>query len=278
MKRQCEEISRKFQEVFGGLVDCWKKNVEPSLPQVWKDMVTIMGTIRDVYNVALQKGIEGVLNLANRWLDAMQGIQKAYEAISNFLPHTDPDLGMRRSPPVPPGSRDRWRTDPNWHVWSPTAPSPTGPIRAMTYGPLSQGATGADLRQIYGATIGGQKIRLQSGRSAAISPNLLGAYPLGSWVDEYNSKGQLIRHRRIEDTSWIRSGVPTYNTIENYNDIDIGRVQLKRSPIQGPATDTELRNARTGQGGITINYHAPVTIHGTDQTWSSVSQQPIDGI
>jgi hypothetical protein len=150
------------------------------------------------------------------------------------------------------------------HVWLPTAPSPTGPIRAMTYGPLSQGATAADQRQIYGATIAGQKIRLQSNRSAAISPNLLGAYPLGSWVDEYNSKGQLIRHRRIEDTSWIRKGVPTYNSIENYNDIDIGRVTLKRSPIQGPATDTELRNARTGSGGVTLNYNPEIHFHGVD--------------
>ena len=39
--------------------------------------------------------------------------------------------------------------------------------------------------------------------------------------------------------------------IENYNDIDIGRVQLKRSPVQGPASEEELRKAGVN---VTINY------------------------
>jgi hypothetical protein len=126
----------------------------------------------------------------------------------------------------------------------------------LTYGPQSQGATAADLRQIWGATMGGKKIRLQTGVSAAISPSMVPQYPIGSWVDEYVN-GKLVRHRRIDDTSWIRSGVPTRNTIENYNDIDIGRVTLKRSPVQGPASEQEVAAGSGGDRNVTVNY----TVH-----------------
>jgi hypothetical protein len=75
-------------------------------------------------------------------------------------------------------------------------------------------------------------------------------------VDEYVG-GKLVRHRRIDDTSWVTAGVPTRNTIENYNDIDIGRVQLRKSPIQDPASPDKL---------VTINYNAPMTIHAAGAT------------
>jgi hypothetical protein len=51
-------------------------------------------------------------------------------------------------------------------------PSPGDMTRAETYGPQSQGATAADMRQLYGATVAGRKIPLQTGVSAAISPSL----------------------------------------------------------------------------------------------------------
>jgi hypothetical protein len=259
-QKNLQDIGDRFRQIFGGLIDWWNANVVPTLPGVWKDITDMMKMIVDHWLVGIKIGIEVVIGVADRWLIVIQKIGDAFNAINGWLDRINqhgyiPGMGDKK-PDYGQGSRDRWKSmDGGWHVWNPPGTiGRTGPVRALTYGPHSEGATSADLRQIYGATIGGQKIRLSS-QSAAISPNLLGQYPLGSWVDEY-ANGKLVRHRRIEDTSWIRSGVPTYNTIENYNDIDLHRVQLKRSPIQGPATEEQLR------GAVTLNYNPEIHFHG----------------
>jgi hypothetical protein len=117
------------------------------------------------------------------------------------------------------GGKTRQGTTGGWddgggHVWNPPGTiGRTGPIRALTYGPHSEGATSADLRQKTGA-----------------------------WVDEY-ANGKLVRHAQILDKSFYGPNRPKYNTIENYNDINLGKIQLKRSPIQGPATQEELQHS-----------------------------------
>jgi len=87
--------------------------------------------------------------------------------------------------------------------------------------------------------------------------------------------GKIVRHRRIDDTSWIRKGVPTRNSIENYNDIDRGHVKLRRSPTQGPMRvdpnaalpsppDTSPQGPGQSAKDIVINYSPTyhITAHG----------------
>jgi len=80
-------------------------------------------------------------------------------------------------------------------------------------------------------------------------------------VDEIDVKtGRIVRHAQVLDKSYFdsRRG-PTHNTIEIYNDIDIGHVQLKKSPIQGPATREQLQGA-----GGTLNYNPVMHFHGVE--------------
>lgn len=107
----------------------------------------------------------------------------------------------------------------------------------MAYGPQSQGATAADQNQIYGATLGGQKLRLQQG-DIAVSPNLLSQFPIGSYANVVDpSTGQVLRSGvRVADTSWITSGKPTTNSFELYNDQDLGHASLVPASDPGPSS------------------------------------------
>jgi hypothetical protein len=92
-------------------------------------------------------------------------------------------------------------------------------LRALAYGPNSEGATAADMRQIKGAFVD----RLQNG-DLAISPNLLGLYPPLSRVNVVDSKGNIVLpNARVADTSWISEGHPTSNTFEIYNGPSLGK-------------------------------------------------------
>jgi hypothetical protein len=86
----------------------------------------------------------------------------------------------------------------------------------------------------------------------------------GRWVDVYDKTGKLWQHVLVGDKSYITPGHPNRNTIEFYNalqrDVPTGAVNLRLSPIQTRATREEIEAAGRS---VTINYHAPITIHGT---------------
>jgi hypothetical protein len=104
------------------------------------------------------------------------------------------------------------------------APFP-GALRAMAYGP-SQG-------EYTRATNYGPLGHLQQG-DIAVSPNLLRNFPLGSYVDVVDDKGNVLRAaRRVADTSWINADQPTHNSFELWNDKDLGHARLV------PATEPE---------------------------------------
>lgn len=101
----------------------------------------------------------------------------------------------------------------------------SGSFRAMAYGP-SQG-------EYTRATNYGPLGHLQQG-DIAVSPNLLSKFPLGSYVDVVDEKGNVLRAaRRVADTSWINADQPTHNSFELWNDKDLGHARLV------PASETE---------------------------------------
>jgi hypothetical protein len=91
-------------------------------------------------------------------------------------------------------------------------------LRALAYGPQSEGATAADMRQVRGSFVS----QLQRG-DIAVSPNLLGRYPPLSKVNVVDSEGNVVmRDARVADTSWYSEGNPTHNTFEIYNGPSLG--------------------------------------------------------
>jgi hypothetical protein len=91
-------------------------------------------------------------------------------------------------------------------------------LRALAYGPNSEGATAADQRQTHGPL--GQ---LQTG-DLAVSPNLLKRYPLRSRVNVVDSNGNIVLpNARVADTSWISTGRPTTDTFEIWNGPSLGK-------------------------------------------------------
>lgn len=91
-------------------------------------------------------------------------------------------------------------------------------LRGLAYGPQSEGATAADMRQVKGA-IG----ELQPG-DIAVSPNLLNRYPMGSRVNIVDANGKVIRaNQRVADTSWYTEGHPTTDTFEIWNGPSLGK-------------------------------------------------------
>lgn len=98
-----------------------------------------------------------------------------------------------------------------------SAPFP-GALRAMAYGP-SEG-------EYTRATNYGPLGHLQQG-DIAVSPNLLKLFPLGSYVNVVDEKGNVLRAaRRVADTSWINADQPTHNSFELWNDKDLGHARL----------------------------------------------------
>jgi hypothetical protein len=94
----------------------------------------------------------------------------------------------------------------------------SGSFRAMAYGP-SQG-------EYTHATNYGPLGHLQQG-DIAVSPNLLSKFPIGSYVDVVDEKGNVLRAaRRVADTSWINADKPTTNSFELWNDKDLGHARL----------------------------------------------------
>jgi hypothetical protein len=91
-------------------------------------------------------------------------------------------------------------------------------LRALAYGPNSEGATAADQRQTHGP-LG----VLQTG-DIAVSPNLLKLYPLRSRVHVVDANGNIVLpNARVADTSWISEGHPTENTFEIWNGPSLGK-------------------------------------------------------
>jgi hypothetical protein len=87
----------------------------------------------------------------------------------------------------------------------------------------------------------------------------------GRWVDVKDKYGKLWQHVLVGDKSFVKTGVPNRNTIEFYNalrrDVPTGTVILRLSLVQRRATREEIEAAGRS---VTINYHAPITIHGTE--------------
>ena len=99
-------------------------------------------------------------------------------------------------------------------------------LRAEAYGPESEGASAADLNQ----NIGSQNNPLSKG-DIAVSPGLSTQYPYGTYWDAIDpATGQVLRSNlKVADSSWISEGQPTTNTVELYNDQDLGHVVLRPS-------------------------------------------------
>jgi hypothetical protein len=167
-----------------------------------------------------------------------------------------------RPPNIVPGGHVGRR----WNEGEPIAPwSYASGINTAFYGPRIEGATRSGLAQVIGSrdnplfgTPGGFN------RSAALSPYDLYPGMHGRWVDVYDKTGKLWQHVLVGDKSFVRTGVPSRNTIEFYNalrrDVPTGAVSLRLSPIQRRATREEVEAAGRS---VTINYHAPITINGT---------------
>ncbi len=109
-------------------------------------------------------------------------------------------------------------------------------VRAMAYGP-SQG-------EFYHDALYGPLGQLQPG-DIAISPNLLGKYPLGSSVLVYPENGNPFV-ARVADYSYKKPGVPTKDTIELWNGQDLGRVRIAPASLvaqQSGAASAAAQNA-----------------------------------
>ena len=85
-------------------------------------------------------------------------------------------------------------------------------------------------------------------KDMALSPDQLGAFPLGTYVNLVDANtGAMIRaHRRVADKSFRSPGHPNYRMLELYNDrVRQDKVRLERSKDQSPE----------GLSGININYN-----------------------
>ena len=133
--KKIEDIQKKVQEIFGGLVEWWKQNVEPYLPKVWDDIIKAMGTIRDTYLEALKKGIQAIVDVADKLVHIPDAFQHAFEWLGKInekwqeflksLPGSQqqyvPGMGEPKRPP-PPSTREARKQFPGsgiWGIWRP---------------------------------------------------------------------------------------------------------------------------------------------------------------
>jgi hypothetical protein len=74
---------------------------------------------------------------------------------------------------------------------------------------------------------------LQQG-DLAISPDRLGVFPIGSYVDVVDKEGNVLRkHQRVADTSRRDAGHPNRQTLELWNDQDLGHARLVAAHAAG---------------------------------------------
>jgi SLT domain-containing protein len=116
-----------------------------------------------------------------------------------------------------------------------------GPIRAEAYGPGSQGATAADMRQLKGAF----ENRLQVG-DYAVSHDLAAGHRPGQRFS-FTDAGGGIHYGTFADYSYIDPQHPNVRTIEAWNGRDLGHVSnlqwLAKGGIVGSLTKAMLGEA-----------------------------------
>ena len=140
-----------------------------------------------------------------------------------------------------------------------------GGVNTAFYGPRMEGATRSDLAQVIDSR-DNPLFGVPGGFNGSAAPSPYDLYPgmYSRWVDVYDRYGKLWQHVLVGDKSYVRTGVPNRNTIEFYNalrrDVPTRAVSLRLSPVQRRATREEIEAAGRP---VTINYHAPITIHGT---------------
>jgi hypothetical protein len=161
-------------------------------------------------------------------------------------------------PPPPPGAIDE-----GYHPRL---------LRALAYGPQSEGATADDMRQVHGAFGNNPLHGPESGQqSIAVSPNQLDKYPPGTYWDAIDKNGNVVRRNlRVDDKSYYTENNPTENTIELYNDKSFGQLALvpagsppaKPLPFEGPtgketAAAIKSEEAREGDGFVSAESGVP---------------------
>jgi uncharacterized membrane protein YgcG len=95
----------------------------------------------------------------------------------------------------------------------------------------------------------------------AVSPDLQKGFPLGSYIDIYDTKGNLLLgHQHAVDSSFIHSGMPNHMMIETWNrKLKSDKVLLRTSPNQEPDDST---SKSTQRGDIHIHNNVVYHIHG----------------
>jgi hypothetical protein len=224
------------------------------------------GEITGLCNSPIVKWIEDMFNPIKRVTDAWNGLSSAVQGALKVLGiggengdeftngswgsqgdaahggYSTGNMGART------GAGNRWQGAQAAAMNSGTAPSSAfdGALRAMAYGPNSQGASAADQRQIKG--MHGQL--LQPG-DIAISPDELGSHPYGSRWDAVDANGNVVeRNLRVADTSWLSAGNPTHHTYETWNGRDHGHLKLvpHKDDSQAPA-------GSASSGSVTHNHY-----------------------
>lgn len=130
------------------------------------------------------------------------------------------------------------------------SPGRGGPIRAECYGPNSEGATAADMRQIRGS----QGQLLQPG-DYAVSSDLAAGHQVGEMFTFTDAAGHTITGR-YADVSMRSPGNPNTRTIEQWNGRDLGYVsELHWSG--GGGTGGGIAAASAAAGGGTWGWGGP---------------------
>lgn len=126
-------------------------------------------------------------------------------------------------------------------------------FRAMAYGP-SQNEYTHD-------TLNGPLGKLQQG-DIAVSPNMLGKYPLGSYVNVVDKDGNVLRsNMRVADYSYTDPQHPNSNTFELWNDQDLGNAGLvsvgapssnAQTPVQPRGQTPTVQTPTQDNGGSSL--------------------------
>jgi hypothetical protein len=144
----------------------------------------------------------------------------------------------------------------------------SGNYRAMGFGPAAGDTNHAANYSDYGSgpleTGKKHPKHLLLPNDIALSPNLLGKFPMGTYVNivDHKTGKVLYEHQKVADTSWVpgkkgQGPVPSVNSFEQRHVQDMGHADLEKwepkVPLKGDGSSAAPAS------GHTIN--APVTIH-----------------
>jgi hypothetical protein len=274
-QKNLEDIQRRFQAIWGGLMDWWNKTVAPHLPEVWKEIIDLLKTIAEVSLVAVKTGIEAVIVVVDLWLKAIQGVGDAFKAVNDWLDKINEHRyipGMGEPKRTYPRSRDRWKDFPDVGKAAGTLTSLRGYLRAPVtipydpsinvthYGYEKLGQFGYDWQSAHGigaflekkwslTPYGGAGIP-----SAALINQLARKYGLVPG-QRFLYMGHMYRYEDIVPPGHHKGGawVP-------YRDL-----RLDVYDPYGKMKASELGHPQASASNVTIHYNAPITIHGTGE-------------